>query len=332
MILRCSFVFLLNKIRWLLFLVFTSEVSAQTSDFYDKILVNGHIITVDKNFRIAEAIAIRDGRFIAIGSNKAIQSLADPNVEVIDLKGRTVVPGFIDGHAHMDREGLKFILPSLDGVRSIDDILEVIKQEVKNKKPGEWIVTMPIGDYPNYAGGSDLLKEIWKLFYDEENNMLQKNIYEEIKELFLALSDKNSKGGLYVGKSGSGHYVKMIHNGIEYGMMQSIAEGLDILKNKSDFKFKLEDITENWRSGSVIQSWLLDLIASELKIDPKLNNYNSIVNDSGEGRWTIKESIDLSVPIPSIYSSISQRFNSRQKSSFAGKILSAMRNAFGGHK
>ena len=124
----------------------------------------------------------------------------------------------------------------------------------------------------------------------------------------------------------------MIHNGIEYGMMQSIAEGLDILKNKSDFKFKLEDITENWRSGSVIQSWLLDLIASELKIDPKLNNYNSIVNDSGEGRWTIKESIDLSVPIPSIYSSISQRFNSRQKSSFAGKILSAMRNAFGGHK
>ena len=160
----------------------------------------------------------------------------------------------------------------------------------------------------------------------------EKKIYEEIKELFLALSDKNSKGGLYVGKSGSGHYVKMIHNGIEYGMMQSIAEGLDILKNKSDFKFKLEDITENWRSGSVIQSWLLDLIASELKIDPKLNNYNSIVNDSGEGRWTIKESIDLSIPIPSIYSSISQRFNSRQKSSFAGKILSAMRNAFGGHK
>ena len=159
-----------------------------------------------------------------------------------------------------------------------------------------------------------------------------KSIYEEIKELFVALSDKNSEGGLYVGQSGSGHYVKMIHNGIEYGMMQSIAEGLDILKNKSDFKFKLEDITENWRSGSVIQSWLLDLIASELKIDPKLNNYNSIVNDSGEGRWTIKESIDLSIPIPSIYSSISQRFNSRQKSSFAGKILSAMRNAFGGHK
>jgi len=160
----------------------------------------------------------------------------------------------------------------------------------------------------------------------------EKSIYEEIKELFVALSDKNSEGGLYVGQSGSGHYVKMIHNGIEYGMMQSIAEGLDILKNKSDFKFKLEDITENWRSGSVIQSWLLDLIASELKIDPKLNNYNSIVNDSGEGRWTIKESIDLSIPIPSIYSSISQRFNSRQKSSFAGKILSAMRNAFGGHK
>ena len=159
MILRCSSLFLLNKITWLFCFMFTPEVSAQTSNFYDKILVNGHIITVDKNFRIAEAVAIRDGRFIAIGSNKAIESLADPNVEVIDLKGRTVVPGFIDGHAHMDREGLKFILPSLDGVRSIDDILEVIKQEVEKKKPGEWIVTMPIGDYPNYAGGSDLLKE-----------------------------------------------------------------------------------------------------------------------------------------------------------------------------
>jgi 6-phosphogluconate dehydrogenase len=161
----------------------------------------------------------------------------------------------------------------------------------------------------------------------------EKKPYKEAEPIFKSLSSNDQKAPTFlVGPSGSGHFVKMIHNGIEYGMMQSIAEGLDILKNKSDFKFNLEDITENWRTGSVIQSWLLDLISSELKIDPKLNNYNSKVNDSGEGRWTIKESIDLSVPIPSIYSSISQRFNSRQNSSFAGKILSAMRNAFGGHK
>jgi len=160
----------------------------------------------------------------------------------------------------------------------------------------------------------------------------KKEIYEQIKKLFNSLSTNESPNGLYVGSAGSGHFVKMIHNGIEYGMMQSIAEGLEILKNKEEFNLKLDEISENWRSGSVIQSWLIDLITGELKKDKKLSNYSSMVSDSGEGRWTIKESIDLSVPIPSIYASISQRFNSKNIDSFSGKILSAMRNAFGGHK
>jgi len=160
----------------------------------------------------------------------------------------------------------------------------------------------------------------------------KKEIYEQIKKLFNSLSTNESPNGLYVGSAGSGHFVKMIHNGIEYGMMQSIAEGLEILKNKEEFNLKLDEISENWRSGSVIQSWLIDLITEELKKDKKLSNYSSMVSDSGEGRWTIKESIDLSVPIPSIYASISQRFNSKNTDSFSGKILSAMRNAFGGHK
>lgn len=160
----------------------------------------------------------------------------------------------------------------------------------------------------------------------------KKEIYEQIKKLFNSLSTNESPNGLYTGSAGSGHFVKMIHNGIEYGMMQSIAEGLEILKNKEEFNLKLDEISENWRSGSVIQSWLIDLITEELKKDKKLSNYSSMVSDSGEGRWTIKESIDLSVPIPSIYASISQRFNSKNIDSFSGKILSAMRNAFGGHK
>ncbi len=160
----------------------------------------------------------------------------------------------------------------------------------------------------------------------------KKEIYEQIKKLFNSLSTNESPNGLYTGSAGSGHFVKMIHNGIEYGMMQSIAEGLEILKNKEEFNLKLDEISENWRSGSVIQSWLIDLITEELKKDKKLSNYSSMVSDSGEGRWTIKESIDLSVPIPSIYASISQRFNSKNIDSFSVKILSAMRNAFGGHK
>ncbi|NCG35481.1 MAG: decarboxylating 6-phosphogluconate dehydrogenase [Dehalococcoidales bacterium] len=159
----------------------------------------------------------------------------------------------------------------------------------------------------------------------------EKKIYLEIKDIFSALSTSESKGGLFVGKSGSGHYVKMIHNGIEYGMMQSIAEGLEILEKKEEFNLKLDEISYNWKTGSVVQSWLIDLISDELKKNPKLVNFSAEVSDSGEGRWTIKESIDLSVPIPSIYASISQRFNSKNKNSFSGKILTAMRNAFGGH-
>tara|TARA_B110000438_G_scaffold88505_1_gene88010 strand:- start:5167 stop:6060 length:894 start_codon:yes stop_codon:yes gene_type:complete len=158
-----------------------------------------------------------------------------------------------------------------------------------------------------------------------------RKIYLEIKDVFSALSTPESRGGLFVGKSGSGHYVKMIHNGIEYGMMQSIAEGLEILEKKEEFNLKLDEISSNWKTGSVVQSWLIDLISDELKKNPKLVNFSSEVSDSGEGRWTINESIDLSVPIPSIYASISQRFNSKNKNSFSGKILTAMRNAFGGH-
>ncbi|MBL06414.1 MAG: 6-phosphogluconate dehydrogenase (decarboxylating) [Chloroflexi bacterium] len=159
-----------------------------------------------------------------------------------------------------------------------------------------------------------------------------KKIYNELLDLFDCLSTEESKGGLYVGDSGSGHFVKMIHNGIEYGMMQSIAEGFAILKNKKKYSLNLSEISSNWRSGSVIQSWLIDLISEELKNDKDLSGYSSKVSDSGEGRWTIKESIDLSVPIPSIYASISERFNSKLEDSFSGKILSAMRRAFGGHK
>ena len=125
----------------------------------DKILVNGKIVTVDKNFSIVEAVAVKDGRFVGVGSNQEIGSLAGPGTEVIDLHGKTVVPGFIDGHAHMDREGLKFAYPSLDGVRSIDDILKVIEREVQTKKPGEWVVTMPIGDYPFFSNVPGILKE-----------------------------------------------------------------------------------------------------------------------------------------------------------------------------
>jgi len=121
--------------------------AAQTADV---VLVGGKIVTVDKDFAVAEAVAIRNGKFAHVGTSDQVRALIGPDTNVIDLEGKTVVPGFIDAHAHIDREGLKFLHPSLTGARSIANILEVVRAEVAKTEPGEWIVTMPIGDYPFY--------------------------------------------------------------------------------------------------------------------------------------------------------------------------------------
>jgi 6-phosphogluconate dehydrogenase len=147
------------------------------------------------------------------------------------------------------------------------------------------------------------------------------------------------QGYLHCGPTGSGHFVKMIHNGIEYGLMQAYAEGFDILRNANskdlaeDYRYNLNlaDIAEVWRRGSVVGSWLLDLTAMALLETPSLANYSGFVQDSGEGRWTIQAAIDEAVPVDVLAVSLFTRFRSRQDSSFAEKVLSAMRNKFGGH-
>ena len=160
----------------------------------------------------------------------------------------------------------------------------------------------------------------------------EKNIYKKLKPIFDSLTPKQSRGKLYVGESGSGHYVKMIHNGIEYGMMQAIAEGIELIKSKDIYDFDISEIINNWKNGSVIQSWLIDIISSELNFDENLDTFSSYVDDSGEGRWTIEESIELGVPTPVITAALFARFRSRQNDPISGKVLSAMRKGFGGHK
>ncbi len=135
----------------------------------------------------------------------------------------------------------------------------------------------------------------------------------------------------HVGPSGSGHFVKMVHNGIEYGLMQAYAEGFEIMKAKTDLGLDLHQIAEIWRFGSVVRSWLLDLTANALADDSELSDIRGWVADSGEGRWTVFEAIDLDVPAPVITASLQARFVSRQDESFAAKLLAAMRNQFGGH-
>lgn len=137
-------------------------------------------------------------------------------------------------------------------------------------------------------------------------------------------------GYTYCGESGAGHFVKMVHNGIEYGMMQSFAEGFEILQ-KSPFHLDLAAITSGWQYGSVVRSWLLELANLAFKEDPNLEKIKGYVEDSGEGRWTVQTAIDLDVPANVITTSLFNRFRSRQEESFAGKVLAALRNQFGGH-
>jgi len=159
----------------------------------------------------------------------------------------------------------------------------------------------------------------------------EKEALDYITPILETLAPSADTGWGHVGPVGAGHFVKMVHNGIEYGMMQAYAEGFELMREKSDFGLDLHQIAEIWRDGSVIRSWLLDLTAAALAENPELDGIAAFVPDSGEGRWTVMESIELSVPIPVITMALQQRFRSRQDAPFGAKMLSAMRNQFGGH-
>jgi 6-phosphogluconate dehydrogenase len=152
-----------------------------------------------------------------------------------------------------------------------------------------------------------------------------------IRPALESLAPAKDKGWGHVGPSGAGHYVKMVHNGIEYGMMQAFAEGFELLEAKQEMDLDLQQVSEIWQHGSVVRSWLLDLIAEAFAADQDLAALSDYVDDSGEGRWTVQDSIDLAVPTPVLTLALQMRFRSRQSPSFAGKVLNAMRAGFGGH-
>jgi 6-phosphogluconate dehydrogenase len=152
-----------------------------------------------------------------------------------------------------------------------------------------------------------------------------------LRPVFETLAPGRSKGWGHVGPSGAGHFVKMVHNGIEYGMMEAYAEGFELLKAKEQFALNLHQIAEIWRYGSVVRSWLLDLAATALSRDRDLEGIEGWVADSGEGRWTAQEAIDNAIPAPVITAALMMRFASRQDERFADKLLAALRQEFGGH-
>jgi 6-phosphogluconate dehydrogenase len=159
----------------------------------------------------------------------------------------------------------------------------------------------------------------------------EKPIVERLRPIFETLAPAPNQGWGHVGPVGAGHYTKMIHNGIEYGLMQAYAEGFSILQHKSEFGLDLHQIAEIWRYGSVVRSWLLDLTSSALQKNPTLKGIAPYVADSGEGRWTVADAIELGVSAPVITLSLLERLRSRDDDSFTDKLLAAMRNQFGGH-
>jgi 6-phosphogluconate dehydrogenase len=159
----------------------------------------------------------------------------------------------------------------------------------------------------------------------------QPEVAEKMRPVFETLAPAADKGWGRVGPHGAGHFVKMVHNGIEYGMMQSFAEGFSIMKAKKEFELDLPQISHIWQDGSVVRSWLLDLAARALDEDATLDEIKPWVADSGEGRWTVFESIDLDVPAPVITLALQMRFASRDEENFSARMLAALRNQFGGH-
>ncbi|WP_455368922.1 phosphogluconate dehydrogenase (NAD(+)-dependent, decarboxylating) [[Eubacterium] cellulosolvens] len=226
-----------------------------------------------------------------------------------------------------------------------DPIDKTIQNVLPELEEGDVIVDGGNSNYKDSIRRAALLKEnkihyvdvgtsggIWGL--TEGYSMMvggEKNIVERLNPIFETLAPAKDKGWGHVGTNGAGHFVKMVHNGIEYGLMQAYAEGFALLKKKSEFNLNLHQIAEIWRFGSVVRSWLLDLTSQAFEEDSELKNISPYVEDSGEGRWTIFESINLDVAAPIITLSLLSRLRSRDNESFADRILAIMRQKFGGH-
>lgn len=230
-------------------------------------------------------------------------------------------------------------------VPSGDPTEQTVKTLTEIMQPGDTIIDGGNSNYKDSIRRAAMLKEHGIAFVDvgtsggiwglvEGYSMMiggQKEVVEHLRPIFETLAPAPDRGWGYVGPNGSGHFVKMIHNGIEYGIMQAYAEGFAIMKKKAEFELDLATVARIWQHGSVIRSWLLDLTAVALTQDQTLDGVLPFVPDSGEGRWTVFEAIDLNVPAPVITLSLQTRIQSRDSEAFTDKLLAVMRNQFGGH-
>ncbi len=280
-----------------------------------RLIRDGHqVIGYSRSPEVTRELAESEGLQAAFSLDEVLENLAQPRVIWIMIPAGNPTETVIDSLFHLLDDGDIII----DGGNS--NYQDTIRRGKKLAEKG--IRFIDVGT----SGGIWGLSEGYSMMVGGE-----KDTVLSITPLLETLAPEKEKGWGHVGPIGAGHFVKMIHNGIEYGMMQAYAEGFDILRAKSDFQLDLQQIAEIWRFGSVIRSWLLDLTAQALEENPDLDGIKGWVADSGEGRWTVFESIQLDIPAPVITAALQARFVSRIEENFAAKILAAMRNQFGGH-
>ncbi|MFD1362082.1 phosphogluconate dehydrogenase (NAD(+)-dependent, decarboxylating) [Lentibacillus salinarum] len=218
----------------------------------------------------------------------------------------------------------------------------VINEVTLLLEPGDMLIDGGNSNYKDTLRRSNTLNEKGIYFFDcgtsggisgarEGACMMIGGDPDKFNEIENAIRDVCvEKGYLYTGKSGSGHFLKMVHNGIEYGMMQAIGEGFDIL-HKSDFNYDYEKVAKVWNNGSVIRSWLMELVESAFSKDANLEDIRGVMNSSGEGKWSVETALDLQTAAPVIALSLMMRYRSQEDDTFTGKVVSALRNEFGGH-
>jgi 6-phosphogluconate dehydrogenase len=281
-----------------------------------RLIRGGHqIIGFNRSQDIVKELVAQEGMIPAVTIDDIVQQLIHPRLVWLMLPSGSVTE--------------EFFLKLLEKLQTGDIIVDGGNSNFKDSmRRSELAKSSGIGFVDaGVSGGIWGLKEGYSIMLGGE-----KTNVDAVVPLIKTLAPGIGQGWGHVGPSGSGHFVKMVHNGIEYGMMEAYAEGFEILKARKEYQLDLHQVSKIWQDGSVVRSWLLDLAETALAEDGELENVKGWVADSGEGRWTVMEAIDQSVPAPIITMSLFRRFESRQEESFAAKMLAALRNQFGGHE
>jgi len=281
-----------------------------------RLVRDGHqVVAFDQSEKVSSALADEDENIVsALSLQEVIQQLAAPRVIWL------MVP-----HQFVD-DSIEKLLAA--GVSAGDLLVDGGNSNYKKSQARALQLQTQNIHYidSGTSGGIWGLKEGYSLMVGGSEEAVAL-----LKPALQSLAPSHDSGWGHVGPAGAGHYVKMIHNGIEYGMMQAFAEGFDLMQNKETMALDVLQVAQIWQHGSVVRSWLLDLVADALKQDVSLSGLSDYVDDSGEGRWTVEDSIEQAIPAPVLTLALQMRFRSRQQPSYAGKVLNAMRAGFGGH-